>query len=221
MIDVSDLGEVLELMQGAHARWEYAYVAFREWRDQQRAMAAFEQARRERPGNLQSVVIASSSEVAPVYESVSRVWIDRPHERSRIESQDGYAPSLSITVGNRWWMYHPRSGAVSNENDPGIAGGATSQAGQADLLLDPSPLLTMCELTVLGHQTVAGRREWRLRAVNRRYVGRLQSILSHPLVGPAGEERELVVDAELGVLLRWESRFQGEPFSLAEVPETA
>jgi hypothetical protein len=116
-----------------------------------------------------------------------------------------------VRDGGRWWRYDPRSGAMSNEQEPEVGAGVGQQLEQ---LLDPVDLLAGLELTILGETELLGRRAFDVRAAARP----LAHHFFHRM--PFGEdELRCLVDRERGVLLRKAFLCGGEELSSSEFLE--
>ena len=109
-----------------------------------------------------------------------------------------------VNDGEKAWIYTRESGAIEHETP--ILSPTTGQ------LFDPAVLLPALELEPRGDGVVAGR-------AARLVLARARTPCSAPVdLVPAGcDEVQLVVDAEVGIVLRIESRFEREPVRIVEV----
>jgi hypothetical protein len=146
-------------------------------------------------------------------ESTSRLWLDPERERARSERSDRYGTSFSVHVGDGWWSYHPQTGAMSNEGDRSVRSGG---ADEASALLDPAVLLGGLDFDQIGERLHAGRRSHVVRATRRPH-GDPDEFDRH--LSDGADDFELIVDAEIGVLLRMETRIDGELFAVLELSE--
>jgi outer membrane lipoprotein-sorting protein len=147
-------------------------------------------------------------------EHVVRVWLDGTRAREEREGLHAF-PALAVRDGDRWWMYSPEHGASSNEADPDVGSGVGEAARH---LLDPAFVVAVLHLRLAGAATAAGRDCIRLAGTPRETPD--HGFALHRF-GFGADEVDLLVDRERGVLLRAEARFEGEPFSVAEVTEVA
>jgi hypothetical protein len=218
---MSELGQLLELMHGARSRWQTVRATIRSWRHQERFGVAWERhhERESRSGSSASVrfgTVGRDSEPEPeTFESSTRLWVEGTERVREEHSGEWMGPRLGVRIGERWWSYDERTGAISNEEAPEVGSGIGQQFAH---LLDPAPMMGLLELERLGDVSLAKREAIRARAVPRDRVGSFWGL--HPL--PAGaDDYELVVDRERGVLLRVAARLAGEDFYVIEVLDIA
>jgi hypothetical protein len=207
---MSRLGEVLELLHGASRSFSTVRIEAREWRHNQRLLAAYDRAmERARGGQIVVSQLSGAGEVPPETEVLVRAWFEQPN-RVREEREDAGLHYVAVADGVRWWQRMPGWATVGEEGD----GWASGQIGHSvRSLLDPWQLVGPFELTATGRTTVAGRDAFALEAVMRPH---LHGAGPEPLAYGA-DRHELAVDAERGVLLRAASLLDGEPFSTLEV----
>ena len=213
------LAEVFELMHGGAESFQTVRVTVRVWRDEERNQRAFQREIEEEQsfdGSGGSVMMFAvgdpQAEPEPTEtEETVRLWLERPGKRR--EEVDGPHPRLAVTDGTKMWAYMPELGAFEQELDP------DGDAGEVDVLLHPERILPSAEIEMVGRTSVAGREGIALRAKRRR--GRERPLFAPQALVPGADEYELVVDRELGVLLRTEARIEGEPFAISEVVEIA
>ncbi|MBA3365251.1 MAG: hypothetical protein H0U03_05625 [Actinobacteria bacterium] len=219
---MSELGDVLELMHGAHGRVETLRATIREWRHLARSHRAFEREVKESGATGYAFVAVGADEAedelrSKVSESILRLWLEgRSRIREERESTRGVlvGPELAIKDGELWWVYSPEYGAMSNVDDPEVGSGVGQET---EHLLDPSRLLAGADFTVLGRTTCAGREALRVLARPRK-----QEHLWPPPGLPFGaDEHELLVDAERGILLRTATRIEGRDLEIVEMLEVA
>jgi hypothetical protein len=111
-------------------------------------------------------------------------------------------------------MYDSDNGAVSNEGDPDAASGMGDELGW---LLDPAPMIGLLDFGTISHGRRAGRAALRVQALPR---GGDDALLFR-LGAMGAAELRLEIDAERGTLLRVESRFEDQPFTITEVLDIA
>jgi outer membrane lipoprotein-sorting protein len=223
---MSELAQLLELLYGAHARFRSVRGVLREWRDSElseraiRHEAEQQERRQGQPvGRARSMQIAfASGPAGPAppseIETVVRFWLELPdrvreeHHSTHPHGRDGL---VMVKRGELWWHYDPRSGAVSNEDEPEVGSGVGDSLEQ---LLDPIDLLAGRELELLGETTFAGRRALEVRSRPRSS--------NNPLIQAfrvGAQEYRHLVDCERGVLLRNAALFQGQEFGVTELSE--
>jgi outer membrane lipoprotein-sorting protein len=206
---MSELGDLLEVVHGAHRSFTSVRLEAREWRHNPRLQLAYGRAV-ERAGGTS---YAPAGEVPAETEVAVRAWFEQPNRvrEERDEAGHGY---VAVADGTRWWQRLPRWATTSAAGD----GWASGQVGHAlRPLLEPWPLVAGLELAVEGAAEVAGRTAVVARAAPR----------PHPHGGggellPYGADRhELAFDRERGVVLRTRAFLDEEPFSVVEVVEVA
>jgi outer membrane lipoprotein-sorting protein len=205
---MSELGDLLALMHGAHARISTVRATVRTWRHLRRTHEAMESL----PGTTMYAV--GEGREPESTESVVRLWL-APPDRQREEREDPDGSSLSVQRGRVWWRYDPYNGARTNEDDLETRSG--NIGSEFPWLLDPAPAIGLLNYLEIAPGRRAGRHVLRVRAVPRDRDGfGLGQLGLH-----AADELLLDVDSERGALLRVECRFEGRPFSIAEVEDVA
>ena len=146
-------------------------------------------------------------------EERSRLWHERP-DRWRQETDAGDGPGTNYRVSDGrgpWWSYGASGHALhSPSNDGGF-----SPDVELSCLLDPYEIrygLGDCELRILGGAERLGREtvEVEATAVSWDYAP----------VGPfwdGADDYKISVDAQVGTILRFASRFRGEECDVFEV----
>jgi hypothetical protein len=130
-----------------------------------------------------------------------RLWIAKP-DRSRQE----YGDAVSVTNGTTWSTYHPLHGYLTNAGDTGEGyGDPLDIFGH---LLDPARLLAALDFEAPVERAGALVVEARPRPGSSRHAYG---------IGMGADEHELLVEPRLGVVLRAESRLEGEPFVVWEL----
>jgi len=201
------LGDALEAAHGARERLPALQAVVRHWHHRDRTERAW---RRYSEGKPDVAAIRSIAD-GPVPETSqwqAQIWVRG--DSSRVEQEllvDG-RPQRRIAVihDGRRSFYHPGHGAFEVKFDPEMVG------FEYEHMLDPPILLAHLALELTEQVPWEGRAAYRLR-------GRLRRGASPVLTGltPLADEYELLVDAELGVLLRVGSRFEGEEFAALEL----
>lgn len=203
---MTELGDLLELLHGAGGRWRTAAVAVHRWCDSEQAAIAWRRAAERQHGHGTAVTARGSG--PSVWEMETRVWIDRPGDRSRQETSGPHGDTLTVCVGRTWWSYHPHIGAMSNEHEPDAGGGGPSEV---EWLLDPAALIPAFDFAVAGSTEVAGRPALQAQARARPGAGWSGTPVH------VADEMTLAVDRQSGVVLRAESRLEGRTFDIREV----
>jgi hypothetical protein len=214
---MTELGDLLERLHRADASFETLDVELSVWSNwdlQRRAAineldesrrALAEAATKADPGG------AGASDLS----STVRLWIEQPN-RLR-EERDGFAADDSLVVrdGATWWWVAGAHGVMTNAGNPNQQ---HPLSAEARLILHGSQLLVGLEFTVLGRRHVAGREVQIARGTRRPgpLVG-AQLLFSVDFLGRYAHEFELCVDLERGLVLRAESRWDGQPLSIIEV----
>ena len=209
MRPMSELGDLLVLLHGARRRISTVRATLRLWQDlvgRQAALAPLVE-------RGEVTAYAASDDTDPETQELVRVWL-APPDRAR-EEREG-AARVAVRRGPLWWHYDPESGAVSNEDEPDVAGGGGESYWW---LLDPAPVIGLLEFGRIEPGRRAGRPTWRVRAVPRTLGDAADDWPLLRLAAWGADELRLDVDAERGALLRVESRFEGRPIEVSEVLE--
>jgi outer membrane lipoprotein-sorting protein len=205
---MSRIGDLLELMQGADRRFGSLRAVLREWTDVPRWEAACQQLGSRRQVS-DYVGDSPTAEMETVEET--RLWLEKS-SRLRVErTREGESQRITVHDGPRWWDYDSQSGLESNEGREEI-GDALHERYQD--MLDPARLLPLLELEPLSDVEVVGRPA--VAAVARPRRGNVPGLEWLMLVG---DEHEIAVDREIGVILRLESRLANYTFSTVEFVE--
>jgi outer membrane lipoprotein-sorting protein len=218
------LGDLLELLHGAAGRVGSVESRWRLWRHDDRVREAFIAQAKHSGGRTVTVGGGEPGERSPVHEEQVRFWWQRPdsiREEREVPSDEGSwtgHATLAIRVGATWWSFSPRAGAMTNAGDEHHSHGAGEQFLA---MLDPSELIGLLDFTISGGGERAGRPvllvRCRPRARDRR--GPASFALHH--LGAGAHEYAIEVDAERGVLLRAEARFDGQATSVTEALQIA
>jgi hypothetical protein len=158
---------------------------------------------------------------APEGEGAARILSVAPGRRFRAESADGtWAVGSDGTRMWQWLRDRPAGSSITF----GFAGFDDRPRPPYQKLLVPSWLLTRYSLVLDGEVTVCGRAGVRVLGTLRkvaeetdRFSGRLGLFAPIPRwLGEQWNEVEAVVDAELGILLRYSRRSGDEPPAVTE-----
>lgn len=143
-----------------------------------------------------------------------RLW-RRGEARVRSEYTIGRETITVVGQGGQWWRWSPTLGSTSGR-------GATRPVrlvlGPAGVLLDPARLLAPLEIDAVTPTTgVAGRSALTVKA----HTGTLRprERLALREAGAGADTFELVIDAELGILLAVRAFVGEEPLQVVEVAE--
>jgi hypothetical protein len=142
-----------------------------------------------------------------------RVWLAKPNKR-KAQFQVGDELVTAVFVGNWWWGWSPSAGFRTNDGASNVSHGF----GPAEALVDPARHLTSLDLRVDDRITFLSRPAFRVTAVPR--VEELPGFdRTLQMLGTGADEYELVVDGEVGVLLRSEARYEGDAFRVIETAQ--
>jgi hypothetical protein len=223
--NVGELGDILELLQGAEPRWQTLQAIGRNWRHQPRANEVFERhfAAIEAGRAPGSVVRLTAGYVPkgpqpPVpdeSEDQWRLWMEQGG-RTRSESSVGDRSSIVVFDGPTWWSWSTDMGGMTNHGADNHQHGF----GPAEGLLDTAALLSALRLESLGRGVVLGRDVVRLRGLPRISADRRPDHGLHAL-GVGADDYLLSVDAATGVVLSAAARLREQPFIVIEMTEVA
>jgi hypothetical protein len=215
--EVSDLGEVLELMHTSSQRWTSLWMGGHEWRNLKAFARAWEHHLNELRKS-QSVSVGSAvrferidgQEPAEETREPWRIWLAKPDKR-KAQFQVGDELVTAVFIGGWWWGWSPSAGFRTNNG----ASNHSHGFGPAEALVDPASLLTSLDLRVDSRITFLARPAFLVTASPR---------VSEPagfdrtlhMLGTGADEYHLVVDRQVGVLLRTEARYQGDAFRVIE-----
>ncbi len=216
-----DLGDVLELLHTSPERWDSLRLVGRDWRHLARHQDAWERwvAAMQRDSNRVSVMhFASLRAVAEEEESEEtvlkwRLWLAKP-DKIRTEFQVGAETVKAALVGPEWWSWSRSTGLRTNAGDPSSSHGI----GPAEVLVDTLGLLSFLRLRAVSRTTFISRSAYVVSAEPAPADRNGPPSALHAL-GPGADRYELVVDAEVGVLLRSQAERGGQPFRVVEVEE--
>jgi outer membrane lipoprotein-sorting protein len=208
-----ETGELLDLLHGARERYRSLRADVASWVDHDRAEAARRRlSRGQRYGISERQMVGEGGAPAET-EHVGRIWLEWP-ARARHEEEIDHAGErivlVSVVDGERWWTSDPVQGLVTSADDPEARLAVVDEFRH---LIDPALILGAFRFEQLGDGEAAGRRALRLRAIPRYPPG---DPVAGPLPVASGDEHELLVDRERGVILAWRCLADGEPFARTE-----
>lgn len=211
--DQGALGDLLVLLHGIETPFRSVRATYRIWRHEQRLHEAFvadAEEQKRRGASISMMQFAGSDEPASV-EREETVAIWRDGERFREERHGGpRAGYYAVADGSLWWSWDQRMGAMSNQDDPSVGSGI---GDTLEVMLNPTPLLSLLRFVVTGSSEVAARSTITARATPRPYDPRRgrASLELHEL-GTGAEHYLLEIDREHGVLLAVTAIRADEPF---------
>ena len=199
--DEVELGALLELLHGAADRFRTVQATYRTWRHEKRLREAFRadaEEQKRRGASMGSVsAVRSGDPEPPETEETVRIWRDgqRFREEHHGGCRDGY---YGVADGPLWWLWDERMGARSNQDDPSVGSGVGQEL---QVMLNPTPLLSLLRFRVAGNSQVAGRATVTAHATPRPQDPRHGRFLRelHEL-GTGAHHYQLEVDQERGVL---------------------
>lgn len=219
MSKMSDLSDVLELMHTSRQRWITLRLAGHEWRHLETFNRAWEhhheQMRASGFAVLRSIAFKWSDGREPAAESREdwRLWLAKP-DKKRAEFQVGDEVVTAVFDGSSWWSWSPSRHFITNDGAPNHSHGS----GPGEALIDPGIHLASLEMHIAERTTFLTRSAYGVTAFPRQVTPQGFNATFHTL-GTGADLYKLVVDAELGVLLRVQAEFQGDAFSVIEVDD--
>ncbi len=205
-----DLGEVLALLHISSNRWRTLRAEGVEWRDEVRSLEAFS-LRRPRG----SVVSLSGTPGPADRDPRWQLWIRHP-DKARVEFGGAHQTRITqIVDGARTWITMPGGLSRIHERRPG----SPTQLGPATQLIETTAISAALALDVVGRTEILGREAFAVRAHPREQEVRPGPGF-HPLLN-GGDEVQLAVDVERGVVLRMEAFLGGSAFYRVEFTELA
>jgi hypothetical protein len=210
---MGELGALLERLHSAASSYESFRGEFRRWTHTKRSARAFEAAAEASGGTQITMGYAKDDgDASAETETNVRIYVRRP-DRIR-EERDGPPGCERVVVrkGDAWWARDHYYGHITGEDSStGFGIGE-----DLDIVLDPSPLPGLLELSVTGRGRIAGRETIRARAAPRPRPAAASFSSDLHRLGGGADEYLLEADAERGVLLRLEARLESEPFAITE-----
>lgn len=220
-------GDEVRILEGGR-KWSTLKMAGREWRHDDRLLAAFRRTVADEAATFTATLVDKDPAPKAETEVPWRLWLVPPG-RGRAEFALGTEMLTVVVDGDRWWSWSPLLGPRAGGTSMKVA------MGPGLTLVEPRRLLPWLEgLTTVGRRNVAGREGIAVQArpVDPEVRGRLQDeeietmrgvSADLPLceLGEGADDYELVVDSEIGVLLRSEARLDRQAFRIIEVDELA
>jgi hypothetical protein len=142
-----------------------------------------------------------------------RAWLAKPDER-RAEFQVGDEVVTAVFHGSSWWSWSPSRGFITNDGAPNHSHGF----GPGEALIDPATHLASIQLKMNERTTFLTRPAYVVTALPRELSQPGFNTTFH-MLGTGADLYKLVVDAEVGVLLRVQAEFQGDAFRVIEVDD--
>jgi hypothetical protein len=141
-----------------------------------------------------------------------RVWLAKPDKR-RTQFLVGDQVVTAVFIGDDWWS---RSPDVFRTNDGAL--NISHGFGPAEGIVDPASSLASLHLRVEGRTSLLSRPAFLVTALPHVVDPHGFDPTFH-LLGTGADVYKLIVDAEVGILLRCQAEFHGEPFRVIEVDE--
>jgi hypothetical protein len=216
------LDALLVLLNGAADSFRTVQATYRTWRHEQRLHEAFrlhhaEQMRRGVATNIVASAVHSGGPGPAEPQETMRIW--REGQRARQEHHGGWRDgSYSIADGRLWWSWSEQTGAAtSNQDDPSIT--SSNIGRELQVMLNPSPLLSVLDFRVTGDSQVYGRATITAHATPRhesltggRLPGDPHARRDLYALGIGADSYQLEVDRERGVLLAATAIRDEQPF---------
>ncbi len=209
-----DLAELLVLLHKADEPFATLSGRFRIWRNLERCHAAFRSDALRR-GVTTGGVGSDCLSLPEESEAVLSLWRMMP-DRARVEYRSGSREgSYGVRVGQNWWSWNAREGALSNTIDPSLGSGIGKELA---VLFNPPQLLGAFSFVPLQRATRVGRSVVVVEAHPRaepsfdrdRYGGLRNGL------GTGAESYRFDLDAERGIILASHAFFRGAPFQVIE-----
>ena len=213
---MSELGQVLEVMHTSSESCHSLRLEGHEWRHRETFSRAWkhhlDELRRCGAASVRSFAFKKGGEGEPAPESreIWRVWLAKPDKR-RAEFQVGDDMVTAVFAGQRWWSKSP-NGFRTNEGALNSGHGF----GPGAALIDPAAYLAVLQLSVDSRTTFLSRPAFVVTAIPRAIDPHEFNATFH-MLGTGADLYQLVIDAELGILLRSEADFRGDAFRVIEV----
>ena len=142
-----------------------------------------------------------------------RVWLAKP-DMSRTEFQVGDDTVAAVFIGQHWWVWSPSRSFVTNNGAPNHGHGF----GPAEALIDPARHLASLQLGDVAMTSFRERQAFPVTALPRTDDEHGFNRTFH-ILGGGADLYKLVVDDEVGLLLRVQADFRGHAFRVVEVDE--
>jgi hypothetical protein len=214
---MNEIERVTALMSTSSQRWESLRLEGHEWRALDVFRRAWDHHFAESamgsplPRSIDLATSASRHRASETTEKW-RIWLWKP-DRVRTEFQVGDDIVKAVMLGDHWWSWSAR-GFRTNQGDPSSRHGV----GPAEGLINTAHHVASLELQPRGRVTFRSRSAVVVIALPR-HDHKRGSDLTYHLLGTGAETYKLLVDAEIGIILRSEAEFQGQAFRVIEVDE--
>jgi len=142
-----------------------------------------------------------------------RLWHAKP-DKIRAQFQVGNITVTAAFAGAIWWSWMPGSDLRTNGGDTSSSHGL----GPGEVLVETPSLLSHLRLQTVSRTTFLSRSAYLVHATPATLDEHVPSFVLHAL-GAGADRYELVVDAEVGLLLRSQAEVEGEAFRVLEVDE--
>jgi outer membrane lipoprotein-sorting protein len=204
---MTELAKVLSLLTPSAPRFRTLQVTGREWRNNARLVAAFLRWTPPEAGTA-SFVSVSQEDQPNETEDVWRIWVEVP-DCMKVDFAVGRETVTAVFRGNSWWSWAQSQGVHTNDGLENLHHGK----GPGEILLHPAALTPCLKFELRGSITQLGRLAYKVRGTP--IIGEDDCSLND--LGLGADEYELLVDAELGVLLGAEARLDDLPFRILEI----
>lgn len=141
-----------------------------------------------------------------------RVWLAKP-DKKRTQFLVGDQVVTAVFIGDRWWSWSPLGFRM---NDGALNRG--HGFSPAEGLVDPARHIASLHMRVDGRTSLLARPAFRVTAVPRIVEPHGFDPTFH-MLGTGADLYKLVVDAEVGILLRCQAEFHGDAFRVIEVDD--
>jgi outer membrane lipoprotein-sorting protein len=202
----------LELLQTSPQKWLTIRAAGKEWRADNWVQRAFQ--RNGPPGSTLSVRATRSLSTSDDYRPW-RMWQRRSGQARGDFTGPNDSSHLVIVNGSHVWSATPRSGGQLSDRP----GPYLPEVGPGGALVETTRLPTALDLDFARETSALGRRALELRGRPRFSPGPRQRRLLP--FGWGATSYRLLVDAERGVLLKFEAFADQTPVQLLEMTEVA
>jgi hypothetical protein len=217
------IGDALEAMHLAHIRASAIRATVYQWEDREvygLTPGRWEEvAPRRRHGSSTSVVLSIGGDIPKrprIEESTWRVWRRQPGRLWRAERGDVNDPEITVIADRRYWRKNPGEGFATNvgpDGEPTTGGFDFAGLSFLALLFDPTGLLPILAISDANALVYNGREAIHLNALPRMDID-LVHVDWHNAT-----KHVLVVDAEFGILLRYEAWLDDSRYMLWDVQD--
>lgn len=214
-MSVGDLSDLLVLLHDAEQPFASLRARFRVWSHRERAHAAF-LAQAQARGATMIGFHSGGPPPSPESVEIVEIWRLQP-DRARVERSRGDRDgSFGVRVGERWWQFDPRTGALSNVEDPSVGSGIGDEFA---VFLDPPSLLGSLRFAPVARGTRAGRAMIVADAWPRPVSHGRPPRFELRELGAGADRYRLELDAERGLVLAAHAFTGDEAFQIVEALE--